>query len=345
NGDGTFTNVIFEAGFLPTADANTIGVTTGDIDNDGYREVFVTTQNAGFGINHVPNFLFYNNGDGTFTDITESAGLTEAKWAHSATWFDADLDGDIDLYVGNYIEQNNVILDEFNNPVGFDHDCYANDLYLNNGDLTFTQSMDSLGVSGLGCTLAVACSDYDRDGDADLLEVNDFGEWVEPNQVWRNNYPENSLTNVSQELDLDLQIYGMGVAIGDVDEDLDLDYYFTNIGANALMLQQQGNFEDLSELMAVSDTVSGSGYAVGWGTCFFDFNNDTYLDLFVSNGHISSVNWLANEFYQENKLFQGGDQAAFSDVSATELPSNDLRSRGAAYGDFNNDGSLDFGVM
>lgn len=346
NGDGTFTNLIFESGFIDTSDKNTIGVVTGDIDNDGYREVFITTQNAGFAINHQPNFLFYNNGNGTFTEITESAGLTEAKWAHSALWTDINLDGFIDLYVGNYVESNSVIYDENNVPIGFDHECYIDDLYINNGDLTFTNATENYGALNDGCTLALAASDYDRDGDADLVVANDFGEWVTPNELYRNEYPEDTLENVAEESGISLPIYGMGVACGDYDEDLDLDYYFTNLGANYLMNQvSPGQFENHAVTAGTDDEISGNGLAVGWGTFFFDYNNDSYLDLYVSNGYIAAVPWLSNEFDQANKLYEGSEEIQFSAVDETVLPVNNYRSRGCSFADFNNDGALDLAVM
>lgn len=343
NGNGTFTNVIFEAGFLGTSDKNTLGVVTGDIDNDGFREVFVTTQNSGLGFNHVENFLFYNNGDGTFSDITESAGLEETKWAFSATFLDVNGDTYLDLFVGNYIETPLVLLDEFNNPVGFGHDCYLDDLYINQGDLTFTNATEDMQALNIGCCLAVAATDYDGDGDIDLMAANDFGEWVEPSKLFEND--QEYLNDVSAETTCDVEIYGMGIAIGDFDEDLDLDYYSTNIGANVLLQQMEsGEFQDVAEAMAATDEIAGEGNAVGWGTFFFDYNNDTYLDLFVSNGHIPVVSWLENDDAQNNRLFQGNEGGVFTDAS-NELPTNLFRSRGCAFADYDKDGDLDFGVV
>lgn len=345
NGDGSFTNIIFEAGFIDTSDRNTIGVVTGDIDNDGYREVFVTTQNAGFGFNHVENFLFYNNGDGTFEDISESAGLTEAKWALSATFLDANSDGLLDLFVGNYIETSGVILDEFNNPVGFDHECYLDDLYINLGDLTFINATEDFEALNLGCTLALASSDFDRDGDVDLMVANDFGEWVESSKLLRNEAESEYFSDISESSGCDIEIYGMGVAVGDYDEDMDLDYYITNIGPNVL-LEQTGpeDFEDTAASQGIVDEMAGDGFAVGWGTFFFDYDNDTYLDLFVANGHIDAVPWLDNDVPQANRLFHGSSSGWFEDAQG-EIPENLYKSRGCAYADFNKDGALDFGVM
>ena len=176
NGDGSFTNVIFEAGFIDTSDKTTLAVVTGDIDNDGFREVFVSTQNVGLGFNHVENFLFYNNGDGTFSDITEAAGLEETKWAQSATFLDSNNDGLLDLYVSNYIENSQITYDEFNNPNGFAHECYLDDLYINQGDLTYLNTTEENGLTNDGCTLAVMATDYNRDGLVDLFPL--FLAWA-----------------------------------------------------------------------------------------------------------------------------------------------------------------------
>jgi hypothetical protein len=153
NGDGTFTEV---PGFFETDLPNTMGVIAGDIDNDGFRDLFVTTWNAGLSPVWQPNLLFRNNGDGTFEEIAEPAGLTDAKFALSATFLDANLDGYLDIYVGNYISQSVVIYDDQNNPIGFDHICLLDDLYLNNGDLTFTNATESMEAENMGCTLVIA---------------------------------------------------------------------------------------------------------------------------------------------------------------------------------------------
>jgi hypothetical protein len=349
NGDGTFTNATTSAGYLiETISRNTTGVVTGDIDNDGFREIFVTTWNTSFSPVFQRNLLFYNNGDGTFTEIGESANLDEEKLAMAACFVDLNLDGYLDLYVGNYISQASVIYDNNNDVIGFDHQCFDDDVYINNGDLTFTHAdgNGNYGDNNEGCTLAMAASDFDRDGDQDVLFVNDFGDWIVPNTLLQNDHPANNLSDVSESSGFGIGIYGMGVAIGDYDEDQDLDYYFTNIGSNALMRNDDlSSFTNVSEEAQVEDEYYGSGFAVGWGTFFFDYNNDSYLDLFVNNGYIDAVDWLSNVTLQNNSLFRGSADGIFDSVGDIELPSNPYRSRGCAYADYDGDGDLDFGVM
>ncbi len=346
NGDGTFTDVTAIAGFSETDLKNTTAVVTGDIDNDGYREVFVSTWNSGMGLLFQKNLLYYNNGDGTFTEIGESAGLSEQKLSMSASFIDVNLDGYLDIFVGNYIEEAVVLLDNQCQPIGFDHTCFMDDLYINNGDLTFTLGTEEYEAFNDGCTLALVATDYDRDNDPDLMLVNDFGEWVLPDRLLENNYPDTGFSDVSDASMANIQIYGMGVAVGDYDEDQDFDYYFTNIGRNVLLQNNgDGTFEDQTLEADVENIYYGNSYAAGWGTFFFDYDNDTYLDLFLSNGHINALCFIENDTQQNNTLYRNNQDGTFSDITTTELPQNQFYSRGCAWADFDNDGALDFGVL
>ncbi len=346
NGDGTFTDKSFSAEIWETDNRNTTGVVTGDINNDGYREIFVTTWNSGLSPTFKKNFLYLNNGDGSFTDITIAAGLLEQKFTMSATFVDVNLDGYLDIVTGNYIEDAGVIYDASNNPIGFSHECFSDDLYLNNGDLTFTLANEMYGIQNDGCTLALLATDFDRDGDQDLMFANDFGPWVIPNTLLRNNYPDSSWTDVSEETGADVQLYGMGWGHGDYDEDGFIDYYCTNLGRNVLLDNQGGQaFADSTTYCQVESEIFGGGLAAGWGACMFDYDNDSYLDLLVSNGKIDAVSWLANSTYQKNQLFRGSASGVFEDVTESELEENDMKSRGCAVADFNQDGALDFGVV
>lgn len=340
NGDGTFTEI---PGFIETDLPNTMGVVAGDIDNDGFRDLFVTTWNSGLSPLWQPNLLYYNNGDGTFTEISESAGLTEAKFALSACFLDANLDGLLDIYVGNYVGESVIIYDDQNNPIGFDHNCLLDDLYLNNGDLTFTNATEAIGVQNIGCTLAVSATDFDRDMDTDIMVANDFGEWVEPNHLYEN-LEGDSLEEIGAQTQANVGIYGMGIAIGDYDEDQDMDYYVTNIGRNVLLRQNNGVFQDATEQAGVEDEYYQEEFLVGWGTFFFDYDNDTYLDLFVANGYIDAVSWLSNYEYQPNRLYRNTGQGTFDEITQDVFPGNYKISRGCAYGDYNKDGLLDVAV-
>ena len=281
-GNDTFEDVTESAGLLITGDKNTTGVVTGDIDNDGDRDVFVTTWRAVIAPGYASNYLFRNNGDETFTEITIEAGLADSVFSLSASFIDINLDGYLDIYVGNYVE-NPSFIEEEGVIMGFDHDCFEDFFYLNNGDLTFSHMAEDLGINNQGCALAMTATDYDRDGDSDLMIANDFGEFIVPNRLYNNNYPSFSCDDVAPATGANIGLYGMGVAIGDYDEDQDLDYYITNLGANALLKQDDGQFQDVALETGTINDFSDSLLHTSWGTFFEDLDNDSYLDLFVTN--------------------------------------------------------------
>lgn len=344
NGDGTFTNIAESAGLEAVSGFQTTGVITGDVDKDGYRDVFVMTWDT------QPNFLLHNNGDGTFTEIGEEAGIADQSFSMAASFGDFNLDGYLDLYVGNYVEQNGGYTEEN----GFAHICFPNFFYINQGDGTFEEVSEEYGIDDEGCALAVAFTDLDNDSDVDILLANDFGEWVEPNAAFQNQYPDNSFNRIGKQTDLDLEIYAMGIAIGDYNEDGFLDYYKTNIGHNPLM-KNLGNlqFEEVAQISGVDNTYSGNDpetgnflFATSWGAAFFDYNNDTYLDLFVSNGHISAVDAIKNNENDPNKLYRNNQaNGTFTDMSSIMGIANLDICRGMAVGDYDNDGDMDILVV
>lgn len=228
DGNGNFIDVTNSAGFSAMAAVNTMGVVTGDIDNDGYREIFITTEDS-----H-SNHLFYNNGDGTFTDISVSSNTDQGGNSNTATFGDFNLDGYLDLYVTNWAVDTFDLseIESFPTPPEFmlsldSIPAMQNYLYVNNGDLTFTEQCGPLGVAdptGLG--LAPTFTDFDNDHDPDLMVGNDFGsvDGNSPNHLFENTYPVIGFTDVSESYDFDVGMASMGIAIGDYDEDGDLDY-------------------------------------------------------------------------------------------------------------------------
>lgn len=347
NGNGTFTEVGGTAGISVTDNFVTNGVTTADIDNDGDRDVFVTTS-KGF-----HNLLFRNNGDGTFTDITDDAGVKGTKsWSTVATFGDINLDGYLDLYVGNYVNFSVPLIDSATmKPYGFAHDCFPNYLYLNegpsaNGDVTFKRIDATAQVADTGCALAVAFTDYDNDRDIDLFLVNDFGEWIVPNRLYQNNPPSQTFAEVSQAAGMDAQMYGMGIAIGDYDQDRDLDYYVTNLGRNGLFENQgNGSFSDVTATAGVEDTYMGSQLSVGWGTTFADIDNDTDLDLFVTNGYVPAFEFIATSTLNYDRLFLNKGDQTFDEVGNASGVADPSRGRGSACADYDKDGDVDWVVV
>lgn len=349
NGDGTFTNVSNNIGLDVTFQYNTMGVTTGDIDNDGDRDIFVSTWER-FDGTELPDgrsLLFLNNGDGTFTEIGEQAGITHEAFAMGAAFLDYNRDGYLDVYVMNHILEAIFETDEDGNQVGIAHDCYPNFLYVNNGNNTFTEVAATLGVADMGCTIAAVPSDYDMDGDLDLYLANDFGYFLVPNVMYENNYPENGFMDVSGETGADVEAFGMGIASGDYDHDLDFDYYTTNIGRNILCENLNGaGFSDVTTEAGVENATvpeEENLNTTGWGTAFFDIDNDTWEDLFVANGRIPALPAYATALHDPDKLYMNNGDKTFTDVTnaAGVDVGDDLYTHGMAYSDYDEDGDLD----
>ncbi|MFS4455947.1 FG-GAP-like repeat-containing protein [Maribacter sp. 2304DJ31-5] len=304
--------------------AKTMGAVTGDIDNDGYLDLLVTTAE------NERCYLLKNNNGTFFQDISISAGITHKNWSSTATMGDYDLDGDLDVYVGNYVSYSALPFEQ--NIIAPQKDFF----YQNNGNGKFTLINDLLTNEEVGCTLVASFSDIDQDGDSDLFLLNDFGDFYQGNKLLLNNYPQNTYQEIASSVGIDIQINSMGIACGDYDEDGDFDYYITNIGENFLFEKQDGfDFDNVSHIKNVND---GTGFS--WGTAFIDIDNDSYLDLFVAKGTI-----LPQNNPQGNKLFQYDRTTGnFLDRSIAEGMAEENRARGMAYGDFNNDGKIDFSV-
>ena len=338
NADGAFTEVGVAAGLGITAAITTMGVTTGDIDNDGFRDILILTDLGEEAL------LFRNNGNSTFSRVIGPFDASTSQRNLSASFGDVNKDGLLDIYITNYITTSNVLFDQNEVVNGFAHDCEPDLLFINNGDLSFTESSATYGLTQNGCGLATTFTDFDGDSDADLFVVNDFGEWVLPNLLYENQFPEPILNDVSAAMGIDVRMYGMGVALGDYDRDGDFDYYNTNIGPNFLFRNDGTSFSEVGELAGVeNDSLAGLN-TTSWGCFFFDFDNDGWNDLFVANGEIPAAEFIANVFFDPDKLFRNNGDGTFEDVTTVLDTISTQRGRGTAYGDLNNDGLLDFVV-
>ena len=340
NGDGTFSERTAEAGLFSTSFYYTTGVTAGDIDNDGDTDIFVTTW---FGDLFAKNLLFRNNGNGTFSDIWIQLEDADQVLSMGAVLIDFDLDGLLDIYVINYVEDAQFTYDENNQVIGFEHICYGNRFYHNLGGGQFSEITESVGLHDTGCALAVAATDYDLDGDLDIYLANDFGEFIQPNRLFRNNYPVPSFTEVGAETGADIGMYGMGIAVGDVDMDLDLDYYVTNFGRNVMLRNDGGTFTDVTNQTGTADTwdIQDSLLTVGWGTALLDIDNDSDLDLYVANGYVPSPNFIDARIFIQDRLFRNEGDWNFTEVGADYGIDNVFTTRGFTYADYDNDGDLD----
>ncbi|MEQ8714156.1 MAG: FG-GAP-like repeat-containing protein [Cyclobacteriaceae bacterium] len=336
NGNGTFVDIARFAGLDTTIFYNTISMVTGDINNDGYRDIFVGTDQ----LRH--HLLYLNNGDGTFEEISQTAGINVLEWATGGVFADFNLDGWLDLYIVNYVQRQEAVVDEEGEVVGFNHSCYPNRLYLNNGDLTFTDATTATQTGDIGCGLAAVATDLNGDHQPDLFVANDFGEWVSPNVGLTSAFPDSIFANSSDAMGLAKAIYGMGIAEGDYNRDGYMDYYVTNLGSNLLHTGSATNvYTDLAAESGVDNTFVTGAFTTGWGTAFVDLNHDGFEDLLVSNGDIPAARFIANDQEDPNKLFVNNGDGSFSDISSLVGFDNMQRGRGLALGDLDNDGDQD----
>lgn len=338
NGDGTFTDIHAIAGLSTVQLANTNGVTTGDVNNDGWDDLFVTTFRTS------DNYLFLNDGNGTFTHQTNWAGTGHMANSFSASFGDLNLDGWLDLFVCNWSRFMDVTINGANVSV----DSEANFYYQNNGDGTFIEQAAQLQIDDtLGCALGVMFTDFDNDHDPDLFVSNDFGFFSgnSPNRMFKNNHPIAAMEEVSSELGLDVGMNGMGVARSDQNGDGIFDFYITNIRNDKLMISSLSGYED--ELVSRglhNDSVwlqdmSQRHWKVGWGVGFLDIDNDMDEDLMIANGSLAYD--YPHPALDSNKLFLNDGNGSFTDISFEIGMADTYVSRALAYCDYDLDGDLD----
>ena len=309
NGDGTFSDVTAASGLPNPYPAVATGVVLFDYDNDGFADLYVAAIKGG-------DRLFHNRGDGTFEDVTTAAGITPGQWASMPTVADYDRDGYLDVYVVRMGDHERTPP----NPNYEARNGFANTLYHNNGNGTFTDVTEHAGVGDTGWGLGGAWGDYDDDGFSDLYVSNEFG----PGALYRNN-GDGTFSDVTRASAAGNRAAGMGVAWGDYDNDGHLDLFVSAMHANSGWLlfhpdfpqpipwyykvlgwftpqvherirkytheltrgsslmhnNADGTFTDVSDRAGVRDT------QWGWAAEFVDYNNDGLLDLYATNGFIS----------------------------------------------------------
>jgi enediyne biosynthesis protein E4 len=350
NGDGTFTAVTEKAGLAGAGYDDAVAV--GDYDNDGYEDLFVA------GVHR--NTLYHNNGNGTFTDVTEKAGLAKIDgkygplWSTGAAWVDVNNDGLLDLFVVNYMQWD--VQHEPNCKFGDKPEyCHPkfykplpNQLFLNNGDGTFTDVSSQSGIrSHLGKGMGVAIADYDRDGLPDIFVTND-----KLFNFLFHNKGKGRFDEVASESGVALPeqgnaISGMGVDFRDLNNDGLPDIALVALATETFPIYQNdgdGSFTDItakSGMALLSDSMSGYSANIG------DFDNDGWKDLFVSRGDVQSPAMAGvRKIDQNNTIFRNLEGTKWSALTeeagfATQPP---RRHRGAAVGDLNHDGKLDIVV-
>ena len=336
NGDGTFSDVTESSG---TGDERYgMGAVTGDYDDDGDVDLFVA--------NYGPNRLYRNNGDGTFTDVAEAAGVVGpqqlkgfTKWSLHGTFFDYDGDGWLDLYVANYLAfdpEYRYFFGPEGLPGPLSYDGQPDILYRNNGDGTFTDVTKEAGVfSSNGRTMSVGAADYDSDGDLDVFASNDAME----NHLFRNN-GDGTFSEVALRQGVAFGEFGeatssMAPAFADLDNDLDLDLFVPDMGYSSLYRNDGEMFLDVSARSGLAEV---AGQYTSWAPIIIDIDNDGLQDLFVTNGDAHHL------YAEEDMLLLNRGGMRFEDVAlecGEYFREAEYVGRGAASGDWDNDGDMD----
>ena len=349
NRDGTFTDITTTARVENSGNYGQ-GAACADYNNDGNVDLYVTNFGA--------NVLYRNNGDGTFTDVTMSAGVGDPGWSSSACFLDYNTDGHLDLFVVNYLVYS---LDVPYLPCGEDGTqtyCHPSlfegapdTLYRNNGDGTFTDVSQATGVGGIGGMfhgkgLGVVSADFNNDGAPDLYVANDDT---------RNDFFYNNGDGTFSEISLlagcaysfnGIAQAGMGVTVADYNADSWLDIFVTNLSYETNALYRNNGDGTFTDVIYEAHLGKESFLFVGFGTRFFDADNDRWQDIFIVNGHILDNIEDTHDvltYRQPDQLFRNKGDGTFQEVSESTGAyfQRATVSRGALFGDYDNDGDVD----
>jgi len=340
NRDGSFTDVTQTAGLANAGDGNYgMGVAVGDYDNDGYPDLYVTSYGR--------NILYHNNGNGTFTDVTAKAGVAAGGWSASAGFVDYDNDGHLDLFVTRYMQWDTA----HNKPCGDVHRRYCppevfpattNVLYRNRGDGTFEDVSVRSGIAAKkGRALGVAFADYDGDGYADIFVANDGMEQFLFHNNRNGTFTERALEAGTAYNDDGKPFSGMGVDFRDYDNDGKPDIVITDLARQNYAVYHNDGGGSFSYRSLQSGLAAISGGSSGWGMRLADFDNNGWKDLFVAQSHVmDNVEQIDPSLhYLQPPLLAMNHDGRFEEApSGVTTP---VAGRGAAFGDLNNDGSID----
>lgn len=348
DGEWKFTDVTQRAGVGDTGYG--LGVCTGDYDNDGDPDLYIN--------NFGPNVLYRNNGDGTFTDVTRDAGVAVGSHVGAgASFLDMDADGDLDLFVANYVgftfeTHQTSHMNGFPAYVGpLQYPPTANVLFRNNGNGTFTDVSAASGIAELrGSGMGVVAADFDNDGDTDVVVGND----LRPNSILQND-GTGRFKEVGALLGMAYDFFGnvmgsMGVECADWNHDGWLDFYITTYQRQLSTLYQNGKGLGFTDVTRATGAGTGTYPHVAWGVGFTDFDNDSHGDLFIACGHlIDNVDAFddTTSYHARNILLRNNGRGRFENVSDTSgdglLPK--WSSRGAVFDDLDNDGDVDAVIL
>ncbi len=348
NRDGTFTDVTEKAGV--GGGGYGMGAAVGDYNGDGFPDLYVTQYGR--------SILYRNNGDGTFTDVTEQAGVAAPGWASSAVWFDYDNDGRLDLFVARFVDFDKSKHHSCGAPnipaiKGMNEYCYprvytpmASWLFHNNGDGTFTDVSQKMGISdNPGKSWGVVATDINNDGWMDLFVANDtVANFLFVNRGGKR-FEEIGFTAGVAFGEGGKARSGMGVDSADLNQDGWMDLFVSNLNYEFFGLYQNRHDETFDDLAAPSGIANATKLMSGWGLKFFDYDNDGNLDLILANGHPDDLieRIYDNVKYREPLLLFNNSGNRLTNVSAESGPafSSPMSARGLALGDFNNDGAVD----
>lgn len=350
NGDGTFTDVTDKAGVGFPGYA--MGGAIGDFNNDGFPDIYVTCLGG--------NVLYKNNGDGTFADVTKKAGVADGRWSVGSAFGDYDADGFLDLIVINYVDFKFNDLPTFGSmPTckfrGVDVQCgprglkgAGDSLFKNNGDGTFTDVSKPSGMEDADGYYGMQpiWSDFGNSGKLDVYVANDST----PNYFYRNlgngKFAEDGLITGTAVSGDGSEQGSMGIAVGDYNHSGNFSIYTTNFVDEYNTLYRNNGKYDFTDVSFAAKVAQPTRPYVGWGTGFFDLDNDTWLDLFVVNGHVyPQMDQISSGLgYKQGKLlFVNQGDGTFCDATKQggAILSEPRVSRGAAFGDLDNDGQID----
>jgi hypothetical protein len=323
-----------------------MGVATGDYDDDGDQDLYVTALG--------PNTVYRNNGDGTFSDVTAAAGVGDDRWSTAATFVDYDRDGDLDLFVANYLDFSIAANKQCFDPGGSRDYCgprsyrpVPDRLFRNEGGGRFTDVTQAAGITKAdGAGLGVATGDYNADGWLDLYVAND----ATPNQLWMNQkngtfVDEGPLAGVALNA-AGVPEGSMGIAAGDYDNDGDEDLFVTNIIGETFALYTNDGRAGFEDSRVQSGLAQPTAPFTGFGTDWIDYDNDGWLDLFITNGAVNIIEKLRGDpipYRMRNLLFRNLGTGKFIETSgqAGQAFARAEVGRAAAFGDIDNDGDTD----
>jgi hypothetical protein len=344
NQDGTFTDVTRQAGLA--VEMYGIGVAVGDYDNDGNDDIYITCVG--------PNHLFRNLGGGKFADVTAKTGVGDPGFSTSAVWFDYDNDGKLDLFVANYVdwsvEKDQLCSLDGKNKSYCTPQTYKGQsptLYRNRGNGTFENVTQRAGLNDPTCkSLGVALLDYNGDGWLDLFVAND----TEPNKLYKNNgngtFTDEAVTAGVAFSEAGTARAGMGVDAGDYDGSGRQGIVVGNFTNESMALYSNDGAGLFTDEAPKSGIGKMSAQSLTFAVFFFDYDLDGMLDIFAANGHVSddiSVVQPNVKYAQPPHLFRNKGKKKFEEKTGQlgRALQRAIVGRGAAYGDFDNDGDLD----